>query len=127
VSCPPLLIPYIRRYSPHLEAFIRNLRMRHAVVTKDKLANTHHYHLVNRYNMVTFNFVPCAVFPWSACSAVIRRYSAARVALFACNDSAFLKSFVVAVEYVTQRKRKLFNSLKRESIEITFKHSVFAS
>lgn len=77
--------------------------------------------------MVTFNFVPCAVFPWSVCSAIIRRYSTVRVALFACNDSAFLKSFVVAVEDVTERKRKLFNSLKRESIEITFKQSVLAS
>jgi hypothetical protein len=39
VGCPRLLNQYIRSYSPHLEAvsFIRNLRTRHAVVTRDPL------------------------------------------------------------------------------------------
>jgi hypothetical protein len=37
VGCPPLLIQYIRSYPPYLEDFssIRNLRTRHAMVTKD--------------------------------------------------------------------------------------------
>jgi hypothetical protein len=37
VGCPRLLIQYIRNYPPHLEVVssIRNLRTRHAVVTRD--------------------------------------------------------------------------------------------
>jgi hypothetical protein len=37
VSCPLLLIHYIRSYPPYLEAVssVRNLRTRHAVVTRD--------------------------------------------------------------------------------------------
>jgi hypothetical protein len=37
VGCPQLLIQYIRSYPPYLEAvsFIRNLRTRHAVVTRN--------------------------------------------------------------------------------------------
>jgi hypothetical protein len=37
VGCPRLLIQYIRSYSPYLEAVpsICNLRMRHALVTRD--------------------------------------------------------------------------------------------
>jgi hypothetical protein len=37
VGCPRLLIQYIRSYPPYLEAVssIRNLRTRHAVVTRD--------------------------------------------------------------------------------------------
>jgi hypothetical protein len=37
VGCPRLLIQYIRSYLPYLEAFysIRNLRTRHAVMTRD--------------------------------------------------------------------------------------------
>jgi hypothetical protein len=37
VGCPRLLIHYIRSYPPYLEAIssIRNLRMRHAVMTTD--------------------------------------------------------------------------------------------
>jgi hypothetical protein len=39
VGCPRLLIQYIRSYAPYLEAIssIRNLRVRHAVVTRDPL------------------------------------------------------------------------------------------
>jgi hypothetical protein len=39
VGCPRLLIHYIRSYPPYLEAVssIRNLRTRHAVVTRDPL------------------------------------------------------------------------------------------
>jgi hypothetical protein len=39
VGCPRLLIQYIRSYPPYLDAFssIRNLRTRHAVVTRDPL------------------------------------------------------------------------------------------
>jgi hypothetical protein len=39
VGCPRLLIQYIRSYPPYLEAVssIRNLRTRHAVVTRDSL------------------------------------------------------------------------------------------
>jgi hypothetical protein len=38
-GCPRLLIQYIRSYAPYLEAFssTRNLRTRHAVVTRDPL------------------------------------------------------------------------------------------
>jgi hypothetical protein len=41
VGCPRLLIQYIRSYPPYLEAFssIRNLRTRHAVVTRDPLSS----------------------------------------------------------------------------------------
>jgi hypothetical protein len=37
VGCPRLLIQYIRRYPPYLDAVssIRNPRTRHAVVTRD--------------------------------------------------------------------------------------------
>jgi hypothetical protein len=37
VGCPRLFIQYIRSYHPYLEAFssIRNLRTRHAAVTKE--------------------------------------------------------------------------------------------
>jgi hypothetical protein len=37
VGCPRLLIQYIRSYPPHLETIssVRNLRTRHAVVTRD--------------------------------------------------------------------------------------------
>jgi hypothetical protein len=37
VGCQRLFIRYIRSYTPHLEAFssVRNLRTRHAVVTRD--------------------------------------------------------------------------------------------
>jgi hypothetical protein len=37
VGCPRLLIQYIRSYPPYLEAVfsIRNLRTRHALVTRD--------------------------------------------------------------------------------------------
>jgi hypothetical protein len=37
VGCPQLLIQYIHSYPPHLEAVssIRNLRMCHAMVTRD--------------------------------------------------------------------------------------------
>jgi hypothetical protein len=37
VGCPRLLIQYIRSYPPYLEGIssIRNLRTRHAVVTRD--------------------------------------------------------------------------------------------
>jgi hypothetical protein len=43
VGCPRLLIQYIRSYPPYLEAFSsnRNLRTRHAVVTRDPLNNQH--------------------------------------------------------------------------------------
>jgi hypothetical protein len=39
VGCPPLLIQYIRSYPSYPEAVfsIRNLRTRHAVVTRDQL------------------------------------------------------------------------------------------
>jgi hypothetical protein len=39
VGCPQLLIQYIRSYTPYLEAIssIRNLRTRHALVTRDPL------------------------------------------------------------------------------------------
>jgi hypothetical protein len=43
VGCPRLLIQYIRSYPPYLEAFssIRNLRTRHAVVTRNHLTWSH--------------------------------------------------------------------------------------
>jgi hypothetical protein len=42
VVCPKLLIHYIRSYPPYLEAVssVRNLRTRHAVVTRDPLKLT---------------------------------------------------------------------------------------
>jgi hypothetical protein len=56
VGCPRLIIQYIRSYPPYLEAFssIRNLRTRHAVVTRDPLNLVRSTHLCDTLHS------PCA-------------------------------------------------------------------
>jgi hypothetical protein len=62
VGCPRLFIQYIRSYSPYLEAVfsIRNLRTRHAVVTKDPPLLVQKYivrHTNKFYRVSEFTFV----------------------------------------------------------------------
>jgi hypothetical protein len=62
IGCPRLLIQYIRSYPPYLEAVssIRNLRTRHAMVTRTHLtsfveAETSHYSISDKVQKLNIN------------------------------------------------------------------------